>query len=74
MICCPEHIKPMLKLKPAKKSLCLNFNRCALAAITKDRNKIIDVFLHTLANLYAPLWWIRHTEAGCYAKVVGYYA
>ena len=27
----------------------------------------------TLANIYALMWWIRHTEAGYYANVVGYY-
>ena len=26
----------------------------------------------TLANLYALLWWIRHTEAGYYALCGGY--
>ena len=30
--------------------------------------------IFTLANLYALLWWIRHTEAGYYANVVVYYA
>ena len=29
------------------------------------------VRVYTLANLCALLWWIRHTEAGYYANVVG---
>ena len=28
--------------------------------------------IYTLANLYALLWWIRHTEAGFYARCGGY--
>ena len=28
-------------------------------------SKLVKIF--TLANLYALLWWIRHTEAGYYA-------
>ena len=46
--------------------------------MTVDHNVFLPI-MHvdsklTLANLYALLWWIRHTEAGYYANVVGYYA
>ena len=36
--------------------------------------RILVFTLHTLANLFALLWGMRHTEAGYSAAVVGYYA
>ena len=50
-----------------------NFNKTFAYYGAKTWNSL-PCALNTLANLYALLWWIRHTEAGYYANVVGYYA
>ena len=39
-----------------------------------SRHKSFQTIYSTMANLYALLWWIRRTEAGYYAYVVGHYA
>ena len=57
-------------------SLCARISSCpkaiALQASEPIRTTVVDTPYR--GGVLCLMWWIRHTEAGYYANVVGYYA